>query len=70
MKPREISKEEFIMILERQQQSRLSIKDFCENESYIRLSFYYWKSKLGIGLPYNNHVSGVPSLRRVGPDKH
>jgi putative transposase len=54
MKP--ISKEEFIMILERQQESGLNIKDFCENESYTRSSFYYWKSKYGLTRPYNNHV--------------
>jgi putative transposase len=51
-----ISKEEFIIILERQQQSGLSVKDFCENESYTRSSFYYWKSKYGLTRPYNNHV--------------
>jgi len=43
------------MILERQQESGLSIKDFCENESYTRSSFYYWKSKFGLTRPYNNH---------------
>ncbi|MDD3915013.1 MAG: IS66 family insertion sequence element accessory protein TnpB, partial [Bacteroidales bacterium] len=32
MKP--VSKEEFMAILERQQKSGLSIKDFCANESY------------------------------------
>lgn len=58
-----ISKEEFIMILERQQKSGLSIKDFCENESYTRSSFYYWKSKYGLTRPYNNHIDGTP------PDK-
>ena len=51
-----ISKEEFIKILERQQKSGLSIKDFCENESYTRSSFYYWKSKYGLGRSYNNHA--------------
>ncbi|MEA5062855.1 MAG: IS66 family insertion sequence element accessory protein TnpB [Petrimonas sp.] len=55
MKP--ISKEEFIMILDRQEKSGLSIKDFCENESYTRSSFYYWKSKYGLTRPYNNHVN-------------
>ncbi|MFA7492882.1 MAG: IS66 family insertion sequence element accessory protein TnpB [Proteiniphilum sp.] len=51
-----ISKEEFTKILERQQKSGLSIKDFCENESYTRSSFYYWKSKYGLGRSYNNHA--------------
>ena len=56
-----ISKEEFIRILERQEQSGLSIKDFCENESYTESSFYYWKSKFGLTRPYNNHVQESPS---------
>lgn len=56
-----ISKEEFIRILERQQESGLSIKDFCENESYTRSSFYYWKSKFGVSRPYNNHLKEAPS---------
>ena len=64
MKP--ISKEEFIMILERQQQSGLSIKDFCQNESYTRSSFYYWKSKHGLTRPYNNHVQDT-SPGRLAP---
>lgn len=45
MKP--ISKEEFSVILEQQQESGLSIKDFCSNESYPVSSFNYWKSKFG-----------------------
>jgi len=45
MKP--ISKEEFSVILEQQQESGLSIKDFCSNESYPVSSFHYWKSKFG-----------------------
>ena len=45
MKP--VSKEEFSVILERQQESGLSIKDFCSNESYTVSSFHYWKSKFG-----------------------
>jgi putative transposase len=41
-----ISKEEFIVILEHQQSSGLSIKDFCANESYTVLSIHYWKINL------------------------
>lgn len=61
-----ISKEEFIKILERQQKSGLSIKDFCENESYTRSSFYYWKSKYGLGRSYNNH-SGDSAFEELAP---
>ncbi len=53
MKP--VSKEEFMAILERQQKSGLSIKDFCANESYTVSSFHYWKSKFGLSRPYNTN---------------
>jgi putative transposase len=43
-----MSKEDFLTILNRQQASGLSIKDFCENESYPVSSFCYWKSKYGL----------------------
>lgn len=76
-----ISKEEFIKILERQQKSGLSIKDFCENESYTRSSFYYWKSKYGLGRSYNNHAGDStvmeltpikinPPAKRASPSSH
>ena len=35
-------------LLFRQQQSGLSIADFCENEGYSRSRFYLWKQKYGI----------------------
>ena len=44
-----------MLILKRQQESGLSVKDFCENQSYTASSFYYWKSKFGLTRPYNNH---------------
>ena len=59
MKP--VSKEEFMAILERQQKSGLSIKDFCANESYTVSSFHYWKSKFGLSRPYNNNTPEVPT---------
>jgi len=52
-----ISKEKFMVILKRQQESGLSVKDFCENQSYTASSFNYWKSKFGLTRPYNNHAS-------------
>jgi len=64
MKP--ISKEEFSLILERQQQSGLSIKDFCSNESYTISSFHYWKSKFGFSRAYNNHHR-EPSSNKLAP---
>ena len=59
MKP--VSKEEFLEILERQQKSGLSIKDFCANESYTVSSFHYWKTKFGLTRPYNNHAPDAPT---------
>jgi putative transposase len=61
-----ISKEEFMVILDRQQSSGLSIKDFCANESYTVSSFYYWKSKFGLTRPYNNHPREV-SVDKLAP---
>ena len=49
-----ISKEEFKAILDRQQQSGLSIRDFCSNEAYTVSSFHYWKSKFGFARPYRS----------------
>lgn len=65
MKP--ISKEEFRVILERQQQSGLSVKDFCSNESYTVSSFHYWKSKFGFSGPYNNHQQKESSVHNLAP---
>ena len=65
MKP--ISKEDFIVILERQQQSGLNIKDFCSNEAYTVSSFYYWKSKFGFSRSYNNHHRDTTSLNKLAP---
>ncbi|MDD3939898.1 MAG: IS66 family insertion sequence element accessory protein TnpB [Patescibacteria group bacterium] len=59
MKP--VSKEEFLAILERQQKSGLSIKDFCANESYTVSSFHYWKTKFGLTRSYNNHAPEAPT---------
>ncbi|MBP8994800.1 MAG: hypothetical protein KBG30_13470 [Bacteroidales bacterium] len=61
-----ISKEEFMVILERQQSSGLSIKDFCSNESYVVSSFHYRKSKFGLTRPYNNHA-GETAVDKLTP---
>lgn len=55
---RRMSKDDFLAILGRQQQSGLTIKDFCENEGYSVSCFHYWKSKYGLNRPYG---SGSPS---------
>lgn len=43
-----MSREKFISVLFCQQQSGLSIADFCENEGYSRSRFYLRKQKYGI----------------------
>ena len=43
-----MTKKKFISILFCQQQSGLSIADFCKNEGYSRSRFYLWKHKYGI----------------------
>lgn len=71
-----ISKEEFKAILDRQQQSGLSIRDFCSNEAYTVSSFHYWKSKFGFARPYRSQIreDAIPpaiapvSLKRAYPD--
>ena len=55
-----------MVILERQQSSGLSIKDFCSNESYTVSSFHYWKSKFGLTRPYNNH-SRATAVEKLTP---
>ena len=55
-----------MVILERQQNSGLSIKDFCSNESYAVSSFHYWKSKFGLTRPYNTHA-GETAVEKLAP---
>ncbi|MDD3195056.1 MAG: hypothetical protein PHU68_04575 [Paludibacter sp.] len=49
------SKKEFKAILDRQQQSGLSIRDFCSNEAYTFSIFHYRKGKFGFAKPYRSH---------------
>ena len=50
---RSMSKEEFLALYKRQQSSGLTIKDFCDNESYSASCFHYWKKKYGLSHPYS-----------------
>lgn len=66
-----MSKADFLSILARQQQSELTIKDFCENEAYSVSCFHYWKSKYRL----NRHMVPVllplrPSLPRSVSIRH
>lgn len=53
---RTMSKEEFLALYKRQQSSGLTIKDFCDNESYPVLCFHYWKKKYGLSHLYTKHT--------------
>ena len=55
-----MSKEEFLSVYERQQASGLTIKDFCENETYSSSCFHYWKKKFGLSRTYTSHPDRVP----------
>ena len=56
-----MSKEEFLSVYERQQASGLTIKDFCENETYSSSCFHYWKKKFGLSRSYTSHPDRVPN---------
>lgn len=60
-----MSKDDFLAILSRQQQSGLTIKDFCENESYSVSCFHYWKSKYGLNRPYGSSGSSSTEFAPV-----
>ena len=57
-----MSKEEFLSVYERQQASGLTIKDFCENESYSSSCFHYWKKKFGLSRTYTSHPDKLPMI--------
>ena len=66
---RTMSKEEFLAIFSRQQQSGLSIRDFCENEGYPTSNFNYWKSKYGLtrsSIPTTSSAEFAPVSFRSG----
>ena len=41
-----LTEPKFIEIYQRQQESDLSVKDFCSNEGIKESTFYYWRKKL------------------------
>ncbi|MGL5981545.1 MAG: IS66 family insertion sequence element accessory protein TnpA [Phocaeicola sp.] len=64
-----MNKDEFLSILDRQRQSGLTIKDFCENEVYPASCFYYWKSKYGFSdkAPSSKPLDGFAPVRFSSP---
>lgn len=65
-----MSKEEFLSVYERQQASGLTIKDFCENESYSSSCFHYWKKKFGLSRTYTSHPDKLPDDTFIPLDLH
>jgi hypothetical protein len=41
-----LGESKFLELYRRQQESRLTIKDFCSNEGIAQSTFYYWRKKL------------------------
>ena len=60
----------FITLLNRQQESGLSIKDFCSNEGIAKSSFYYWKKKLKKTTPSKGFIPLVIKSSRPVLQKH
>ena len=54
-----MSKEEFLVLYKHQQSSRLTIKNFCDSESYSASFFHYWKKKYGLSHPYTKHTEST-----------
>ena len=41
-----LGESKFLELYRRQQESRLTVKDFCSNEGIAESTFYYWRKKL------------------------
>ncbi len=63
----QISKEEFMAILDRQQRSGLTIRDFCSNEAYSVSGFHYWKKKFGLAKPYRSQRNAEIAPSGIAP---
>ena len=42
-----MNEQKFLALYQRQQESGLTIKEFCSNEAIAPATFHYWKKKLG-----------------------
>jgi SOS-response transcriptional repressor LexA len=42
-----MNEQKFLALYQRQQESGLTIKEFCSNEALAPATFHYWKKKLG-----------------------
>lgn len=62
-KKKYMTRDEFTKILRRQQESNLSISDFCHNEGFHRSKFYEWKHRFNIT---DEELARSPSEDRTG----
>ena len=58
----------FSELIRLQQDSGLTVKEFCSNEGIVPSTFYYWKKKLQDGSGKNDFIPLVvkPSLSSLG----
>ena len=60
-------KRKFVTILSCQHDSRLSVREFCRNESYPVSTFYYWKHKFGLSESDDKHDAAVNGRDVLAP---
>jgi hypothetical protein len=60
-----LTKSKFENVLRRQQESGLTIKEFCSNEAIAPATFYYWKKKLKRNR--DDHPDFIPLVVKSSP---
>jgi transposase-like protein len=60
-----LTKTKFLDLHRRQQESGLTIKEFCSNEAIAPATFYYWKKKLRQNG--NSHPDFIPLVVTPSP---
>jgi len=61
-----MTKENFLLLLERQRGSGVSVRDFCKREGYSLGSYYYWKGKFCAGSSPAGSGGAARSRRAIG----
>jgi transposase-like protein len=51
-----LSESKFLKLYQRQQESGLTVKDFCSNEGIAHSTFYYWRKKFRNSRGANNFI--------------
>jgi SOS-response transcriptional repressor LexA len=65
-----LDESKFNTLMNRQQESGLSIKEFCSNEGIAPSSFYYWKKKLRKNPPLNGFIPLVVKSSRPATQRY